>query len=145
LGPTPPGGWIYQYVLYPATTARPSAGIYHDAAAEPLVRQPGRRAGSGAGASSRRSEVREAGACPLTGKALVLPTRTCEPAQSPGLVPPLPAHRVHGVAESHPSAASSSSTGGAQPERLLAYNLPVKDIMMAVQRSNNDVGGSVIE
>src|SRR5207302_2608376 len=32
-----------------------------------------------------------------------------------------------------------------KPERLLAYSLPVKDIMMAVQRSNNDVGGSVVE
>ena len=32
-----------------------------------------------------------------------------------------------------------------KPERLLAYNLPVSTIMMAIQRSNNDVGGSVIE
>jgi len=32
-----------------------------------------------------------------------------------------------------------------KPEKLLAYKLPIKDIMMAVQRSNNDVGGSVVE
>ena len=30
-------------------------------------------------------------------------------------------------------------------QRLLAYNLPVKDLVAAVQRSNNDVGGSVVE
>src|SRR5207253_981679 len=32
-----------------------------------------------------------------------------------------------------------------KPERLLAYKLPIKDIVMAVERSNNDVGGSVVE
>src|SRR6202035_291397 len=32
-----------------------------------------------------------------------------------------------------------------KPERLLAFKLPIRDIMMAVQRSNNDVGGSVVE
>ncbi len=32
-----------------------------------------------------------------------------------------------------------------KPERLLAYNMPVGTIMTAIQHSNNDVGGSVIE
>ena len=32
-----------------------------------------------------------------------------------------------------------------KPEKLLAYNVSIKDLMMAVQRSNNDVGGSVVE
>ncbi len=32
-----------------------------------------------------------------------------------------------------------------KPEQLLAYNLSIKDLMTAVQRSNNDVGGSVVE
>jgi Cu(I)/Ag(I) efflux system membrane protein CusA/SilA len=32
-----------------------------------------------------------------------------------------------------------------KPERLLAYQIPVKDIVSAIQRSNNDVGGSVVE
>ena len=32
-----------------------------------------------------------------------------------------------------------------KPEKLLAYNITVPQLMMAVQRSNNDVGGSVVE
>src|SRR5439155_7427472 len=32
-----------------------------------------------------------------------------------------------------------------KPERLLAYKLPISTIMTAIQRSNNDVGGSVVE
>ena len=32
-----------------------------------------------------------------------------------------------------------------KPERLLAYNLPISTVMTAIQRSNNDVGGSVVE
>ncbi|HEY7119792.1 MAG TPA: efflux RND transporter permease subunit, partial [Tepidisphaeraceae bacterium] len=32
-----------------------------------------------------------------------------------------------------------------KPEKLLAYRLAIRDIMMSVQRSNNDVGGSVVE
>ena len=31
------------------------------------------------------------------------------------------------------------------PNRLLAYNIPLQKIRMAIQRSNNDVGGRVIE
>ena len=52
-----------------------------------------------------------------------------------------------------PGVAEVASIGGfvkeyqivLKPEKLLAYNLPVKDMTMAVQRSNNDVGGSVVE
>ena len=31
------------------------------------------------------------------------------------------------------------------PRKLQAYGIPLKDVMMAIQRSNNDVGGSVVE
>jgi len=31
------------------------------------------------------------------------------------------------------------------PNRLLAYNLPIQKVRMAIQRSNNDVGGKLIE
>jgi copper/silver efflux system protein len=31
------------------------------------------------------------------------------------------------------------------PQKLQAYRLPLRDVMMAIQRSNNDVGGSVVE
>ncbi|HEX7703225.1 MAG TPA: efflux RND transporter permease subunit, partial [Kofleriaceae bacterium] len=53
---------------------------------------------------------------------------------------------VKGVAE-------VASIGGAvkqyqvsvDPEKLLALKVPIKDVMMAIQRSNADVGGQVIE
>jgi copper/silver efflux system protein len=53
---------------------------------------------------------------------------------------------VKGVAE-------VASIGGAvkqyqvsvDPEKLLALEVPIKDVMMAIQRSNADVGGSVME
>ena len=52
-----------------------------------------------------------------------------------------------------PGVAEVASIGGfvkeyqvvLKPERLLAYNLALKDLVTAVQRSNNDVGGSVVE
>ena len=52
-----------------------------------------------------------------------------------------------------PNVAEVASIGGfvkqyqvvLKPEKLLGYNLPIKEIMMAVQRSNNDVGGSVVD
>ena len=31
------------------------------------------------------------------------------------------------------------------PNKLLAYNVPLRDVVMAIERSNNDVGGSVME
>ena len=31
------------------------------------------------------------------------------------------------------------------PNRLLAYGLPIQKVRMAIQRSNNDVGGKLIE
>ncbi|MCK6498374.1 MAG: efflux RND transporter permease subunit [Nitrospira sp.] len=31
------------------------------------------------------------------------------------------------------------------PDRLLAYNIPLNEVRMAIQRSNNDVGGRVLE
>ena len=52
-----------------------------------------------------------------------------------------------------PGVAEVASIGGfvkeyqivLKPQQLLAFNLSIRDIMMAVQRSNNDVGGSVVE
>ncbi len=52
-----------------------------------------------------------------------------------------------------PGVAEVASIGGfvkqyqieLDPNRLLAYNIPIKKIKMAIQRSNNDVGGKLIE
>jgi Cu(I)/Ag(I) efflux system membrane protein CusA/SilA len=87
------------------------------------------------------------GTCPLTGKPLLSSNQDLASLRSMQdwyLRYQLTA--VHGVAE-------VASIGGfvkeyqvvLKPERLLAYKLSIKDIMTAVQRSNNDVGGSVVE
>ena len=67
--------------------------------------------------------------------------------QPAGLVSPLPAHlRSPASPKSRRSAGSSSNTRSCSTRRnCSAYNLPLRDVMMAIQRSNNDVGGSVVE
>jgi Cu(I)/Ag(I) efflux system membrane protein CusA/SilA len=55
--------------------------------------------------------------------------------------------------ESVPGVAEVASVGGyvkqyqvdLDPDALLAYNIPFKNVVMAIQRSNNDVGGRVME
>ena len=52
-----------------------------------------------------------------------------------------------------PGVAEVASVGGfvkqyqvvVDPNRLLAYNIPLQDVRMAIQRSNNDVGGRLVE
>ncbi len=52
-----------------------------------------------------------------------------------------------------PGVAHVASVGGfvkqyqvkIDPDRLLAYNVPLSKVMMAIRRSNNDVGGRVVE
>ena len=55
--------------------------------------------------------------------------------------------------ESVPGVAEVASVGGfvkqyqveVDPNKLLAYNIPLKDVIEAIQKSNNDVGGRVLE
>jgi Cu(I)/Ag(I) efflux system membrane protein CusA/SilA len=55
--------------------------------------------------------------------------------------------------ESVPGVAEVASIGGfvkrylvdVDPNKLAAYNLPMRDLMMAIERSNQDVGGSAVE
>ena len=55
--------------------------------------------------------------------------------------------------ESVPGVAEVAAVGGfvkqyqitVKPETLLAYNIPIKRIINAIRRSNNDVGGRVVE
>jgi Cu(I)/Ag(I) efflux system membrane protein CusA/SilA len=141
-------GWVYQYVLYPGYYSPDHPrGLWHDpqqdrwyarAEAAPRKRQ------------AHLQHVRaweKPGKDPLTGKAL-LPSNqdlaSLRSLQDWYLRYPLTA--VDGVSE-------VAAIGGfvrqyqvvLDPQRLQAYNVPLKDVTMAIQRSNNDVGGSVIE
>ena len=149
LGPDATGvGWVYQYVLHPGYYCPDHPqGIWQD-------EKDGKWYGDPMAApAERQSSLRKvrafdaAGTCPLTGKPLVSSNQdlaSLRSLQDWYLRYQLTA--VSGVAE-------VASIGGyvkeyqvvLKPEQLLAYKLPIRDIMMAIQRSNNDVGGSVVE
>ena len=121
LGPDATGvGWVYQYVLYP--------GYYcPDHPKERGFEKPGN--------------------CPIDGKPLVSSGQDLASLRSlQDWYLRYPLSSVEGVSEVAP-------IGGfvkqyqviLDPQKLQAFNLPLRDVMMAIQRSNNDVGGSVVE
>ena len=149
LGPDATGvGWVYQYVLYPGYyDADHPQGIWHDSKNNKWYAQP-----SDAPAERREKleKVRgfdKPGPSPLTGKPLLTSN------QDPASLRSLQDWYLRFPLTSVPGVAEVASIGGfvkeyqvvLKPEKLLAYHLAVKDLMMAVQRSNNDVGGSVVE
>jgi Cu(I)/Ag(I) efflux system membrane protein CusA/SilA len=149
LGPVATGvGWVYQYVLYPGfyCSDHPQ-GLWHDALqdrwyahsenAPPEVRD-------------RLTKVRgfEApGSCPLAAEPLLAANQDLSDLRSlQDWYLRYPLTSVEGVAEVAP-------IGGfvrqyqvlLDPLVLQAYGLALRELVMAIVRSNNDVGGSVIE
>jgi Cu(I)/Ag(I) efflux system membrane protein CusA/SilA len=149
IGPDATGvGWVYQYVLYPGYYCPDHPqGIWHDAERDRWY------ADASAAPSDRRVMLVKVrgfdgpGTCPLTGKPLVSSNQDLASLRS------LQDWYLRFQLTSVPGVAEVASIGGfvkeyqvvLKPERLLAYGLAIKDLMMAVQRSNNDVGGSVVE
>jgi Cu(I)/Ag(I) efflux system membrane protein CusA/SilA len=149
LGPDATGvGWVYQYVLSPGfySPGHPQ-GLWHDAGADRWYADaagapPNRRAGL--------THVRafdHPGNCPLTGE----PLRSCD--QDLGTLRSLQDWYLRYQLTGVPGVAEVASIGGfvkeyqvvLKPERLLAYKLAVRDVTSAIRRSNDDVGGSVVE
>ncbi len=160
LGPDATGvGWVYQYVLHPGYYCQDHPhGLWHHSA---QVAQ-GETTGAAAGTWYARPEdapkkyrkslrmVRafdSPGTCPLDGKPLVSADQDLSQLRSlQDWYLRFPLTGVEGVSE-------VASIGGfvrqyqvvLDPNRLLAHNLPLRDVVMAIERSNNDVGGSVVE
>lgn len=156
LGPDATGvGWVYQYALHP--------GYYCPQHTRGIWVRDGRRNPTGPEAAwyaapedaprKDRKALRrvrafdEPGKCPLDGTPLVaaeLDLAELRSLQDWYLRFPLTA--VEGVSE-------VASFGGfvkqyqvvLDPNRLLAYGLPLNNVVMAIERSNNDVGGAVVE
>jgi copper/silver efflux system protein len=149
LGPDATGvGWVYQYTLYPGYyVADHPSGIWHDEANDQWYPDPMQ-----APADQQRTLVKvrafeKPGVSPLDGRPLVSSNQDLASLRS------LQDWYLRYQLTAVPNVAEVAPIGGfvkqyqvvLKPERLLAYNLPVGTIMMAIQRSNNDVGGSVIE
>ncbi|MFO0831772.1 MAG: efflux RND transporter permease subunit [Phycisphaerales bacterium] len=149
LGPDATGvGWVYQYALVPGyfSPAHPK-GLWHDPEKSLWYATP---ADAPEPRREHLSKVRAfdtPGTDPVTGVPLVpanLDLAQLRSLQDWYLRYPLTS--VEDVSE-------VASIGGyvrqyqvvIDPAKLLGYGLAVSDVMMAVQRSNNDVGGAVIE
>jgi Cu(I)/Ag(I) efflux system membrane protein CusA/SilA len=149
LGPDATGvGWIYQYVLHPGYYCPDHPqGIYHDEAQDKWYAEPAQAPADRRGALVKVRAFDHAGVCPLSSKPLISSSQDLASLRS------LQDWYLRYQLTSVPGVAEVASIGGfvkqyqivLKPQKLLAYNLAVKDIMMAVQRSNNDVGGSVVE
>jgi Cu(I)/Ag(I) efflux system membrane protein CusA/SilA len=149
LGPDATGlGWVYQYTLYPGFYCPDHPqGIWHDAESDHWYAQQ-----SDAPAERRDHLVHvrafdKPGISPLNGKPLLSANQDLASLRS------LQDWYLRYQLTAVPGVSEVAPIGGfvkeyqivLKPERLLAYKIAIKDIVMAVQRSNNDVGGSVME
>ncbi len=149
LGPDATGvGWVYQYVLHPGyySPDYPS-GMWHDAAGDRWYAKKEDAPEAKRGALVHVRAFDKAGQCPLSGKALVsadLDLGQLRSLQDWYLRYPLTA--VEGVSE-------VAAIGGfvkqyqvlLDPQKMQAFKVSLREIKEAIQRSNNDVGGSVVE
>ncbi|MBK7645559.1 MAG: efflux RND transporter permease subunit [Planctomycetes bacterium] len=149
LGPDATGvGWVYQYALYPGWFSPDyPQGLWRDEEQQRWYGKP-----EDAPAERRAQLVRvrafeEPGQCPITGKALVSSGQDLASLRSlQDWYLRFPLAAVPGVAEVAP-------IGGfvrqyqvvLDPERLRSFGIPLNDVVMGVERSNQDIGGSVVE
>lgn len=149
LGPDATGvGWVYQYVLYPGWyCADYPKGLWHDEAEDRWYTRADEAPPKRQNKLRRVRGFEAAGACPIGGKPMLPANQDLAQLRSLQdwyLRYPLTA--VDGISE-------VASIGGfvkqyqvvLDPHTLHAYNLPLQDVIGAIQRSNNDVGGSVVE
>jgi copper/silver efflux system protein len=148
LGPDATGvGWVYQYVLYPGfySPDHPK-GLWHDAAGHWYARV------EDAPESVRKSLIKaraweKPGVDPLTGKALLSANLDLAQLRS------VQDWKLRYELASVPGVSEVAPIGGfvkqfqvvVDPEKLKAFKIPLSDVMMAIQRSNNDVGGATVE
>jgi Cu(I)/Ag(I) efflux system membrane protein CusA/SilA len=149
LGPDATGvGWVYQYMLYPGFyDADHPEGIWHDETNDKWYPSVDAAPADRRESLTKVRAFEKPGASPLNGKPLVSSNQDIASLRS------LQDWYLRYQLTAVPNVAEVASIGGfvkqyqvvLKPERLLAYNLSVGTIMTAVERSNNDVGGSVIE
>jgi copper/silver efflux system protein len=149
LGPDATGlGWVYQYVLYPGyySVDHPQ-GLWHDGEKDKWYATPDNAPADRRDGLSHVRAFEKPGECPLTGKPLVSASQDLASLRSlQDWYLRFPLTSVEGVSE-------VVAIGGyvkqyqiiLDPAKLQAFGIGTSDVMMAIQRSNNDVGGSVVE
>ncbi len=149
LGPDATGvGWVYQYALYPGWYSPDyPQGLWRDEREQRWYAKPEDAPQERRGELVRVRGFEEPGQCPLTGKPLVSSGQDLASLRSlQDWYMRFPLASVPGVAEVAP-------IGGfvrqyqvvLDPERLRSFGIPLSDVVMAVERSNQDIGGSVVE
>ncbi len=149
LGPDATGvGWVYQYALYPGWYSPDyPQGLWRDEREQRWYAKPEDAPEKRRGELVRVRGFEEPGQCPLTGKTLVSSGQDLASLRSlQDWYMRFPLASVPGVAEVAP-------IGGfvrqyqvvLDPERLRSFGIPLSDVVMAVERSNQDIGGSVVE
>jgi Cu(I)/Ag(I) efflux system membrane protein CusA/SilA len=149
LGPDATGvGWVYQYVLYPGyfSPDHPK-GLWHDEQADKWYASPDEAPTDRQAKLTKVRAFDQPGSDPLTGTALVSSNQNLASLRS------LQDWYLRYQLTAVPNVAEVAPIGGfvkeyqivLKPEKLLAFHLPIGTIMTAIQRSNDDVGGSVVE
>ncbi len=149
LGPDATGvGWVYQYALYPGyyDVGHPQ-GLWHDESTNQWYGDPHEAPVTTQTKLTKVRAFEKAGFSPLDGKPLVSSNQDLASLRS------LQDWYLRYQLTAVPNVAEVAPIGGfvkqyqviLKPERMQAYNLSMGTIASAIQRSNNDVGGSVIE
>ena len=149
LGPDATGvGWVFQYVLYPGyySPDHPK-GLWQDEKEGKWYARSADAPKSRRAALKKVRAFEKAGSCPLTGKPLVSANQDLAQLRSlQDWYLRYPLTSVEGVSEVAPIGGFVKQYQVVlDPQKMQAFNLPLSQVVSAIQRSNNDVGGSVIE
>ena len=149
LGPDATGvGWVYQYVLYPGYYSPDyPRGLWHDESTGRWYARPDDAPADRRDQLKRVRGFEQPGRCPLTGKALAPANQDLAQLRS------LQDWYVRYPLTSVPGVSEVASIGGfvrqyqvvIDPQKLQAFNVSLAEVVEAIRRSNNDVGGSVVE
>lgn len=149
LGPDATGvGWVYQYVLYPGLYSPDHPkGLWYDKLYDRWYETIDRAPGDRRSALTRIRGWEHAGKDPISGATLV------ESQQDLAQLRSLQDWYLRYPLTSVEDVSEVASIGGfvkqyqvvVDPLKLKAFGIPLRDVMMAIQRSNNDVGGATVE
>jgi copper/silver efflux system protein len=149
LGPDATGvGWVYQYTICPGYYSPDyPLGLWHNISNDKWYADPSQAPQDIRATLEHVRAFDKPGRCPLTGKPLLPSNQDLASLRS------IQDWYLRYQLTAVPGVSEVAAIGGfikeyqvvLKPERLLAFKLPLSTIAQAIQRSNNDVGGSVIE